>query len=99
MLGYHGCDEAVAEELLSGEPFKKSENDYDWLGPGIYFWEANSLRGLEFAKRKKKESLGSKVVDPAVVGAVIDLGLCLDTTTSVAVRYIRRAYNSYAYNL
>ena len=39
--------------------------------------------------------MGSKVVNPAVVGAVIDLGLCLDTTTSVAIRYIRRAFDSY----
>ena len=86
----------MAKRLLAGEPFKKSENDYDWLGPGIYFWEADPLRGLEFAKLKKKESLGSKIVTPAVVGAIIDLGLCLDTTTSIAIRHIRRAFDSYA---
>jgi hypothetical protein len=36
--------------LLAGTAFKPSNNDYDWLGPGIYFWEANPLRGLEFAE-------------------------------------------------
>ena len=36
-----------AERLLAGEPFQKSINDYDWLGHGIYFWEANPLCGLE----------------------------------------------------
>jgi hypothetical protein len=37
ILGYHGCDANVAKKLIDGKPFKKSENDYDWLGPGIYF--------------------------------------------------------------
>jgi hypothetical protein len=49
ILGYHGCDQRVGERLLTGMPFKLSNNDYDWLGPGIYFWDANPLRGLEFA--------------------------------------------------
>lgn len=96
MLGYHGCDQSVAERLLSGEPFKKSENDFDWLGPGIYFWEANPLRGLQFAQFKKEKSLGSKIESPTVVGAIIDLGLCLDTTSLESIAHIRRAYNFYA---
>ena len=60
---------AVAEELLAGAPFKASHNDYDWLGPGIYFWEANPKRGLMFAE---ESATRSQVVisAPAVVGAV-----------------------------
>jgi hypothetical protein len=54
ILGYHGCDKAVGEGILKGEPFKQSNNDYDWLGPGIYFWEANPIRGLDFAREAKK---------------------------------------------
>ncbi len=44
--------------MLDGEDFKPSDNDYDWLGPGIYFWESNWARGLEFASEqmKRKES-------------------------------------------
>lgn len=34
VLAYHGCDAAVAERLLAGEPFRESVNDYDWLGAG-----------------------------------------------------------------
>jgi hypothetical protein len=49
VLGYHGCDRDVDERLLRGTPFRPSDNEYDWLGPGIYFWETNPLRGLEFA--------------------------------------------------
>lgn len=93
VLGYHGCDAEVAERLLAGEPFKPSENRYDWLGHGIYFWEANPDRGLEFAHLSSGRT-GSAIAQPAVVGAVLDLGLCLDMTTSSAARLVARAYAS-----
>ena len=36
ILGYHGCDAAVAEKIFAGqEPLKHSKNDDDWLGDGI----------------------------------------------------------------
>lgn len=35
VIAYHGCDPGTAERLLHGEPFKKSQNDYDWLGSGL----------------------------------------------------------------
>ncbi len=95
MLGYHGCEQSVAERLLAGEPFQKSKNDYDWLGPGIYFWEANSLRGLEFAAELQNTPWGSDITTPAVVGAIIDLGLCLDLTTAAGIRQVRAAHASY----
>ncbi len=38
VLGFHGCDESVAQKLLSATPtFKLSKNYYDWLGNGMYF--------------------------------------------------------------
>lgn len=83
ILGYHGCDAVIAERMLKGERFLPSTNRYDWLGHGIYFWEANPKRGLEFAKELSSLSRGkSKIKTPTVVGAVINLGLCLDLTTS-----------------
>jgi hypothetical protein len=93
VLGYHGCDKAIGESLLNGNPFAASDNDYDWLGPGIYFWEANPIRGLEFAKEAMKRR-GSKIVEPFVIGAVIDLGACLDLTTAFGVQAVRRGYDS-----
>jgi hypothetical protein len=48
--GYHGCDRETGERLLLNQPFQPSENTYDWLGSGIYFWEANPDRALEWAK-------------------------------------------------
>ena len=45
ILGYHGCDLAVAEGVFFGDKkLLPSKNDYDWLGHGIYFWEHNALR-------------------------------------------------------
>jgi hypothetical protein len=91
VLGYHGCDIAVAEKLLKNQPFKPSQNIYDWLGEGIYFWEANPLRGLEFAREASKRK-DSTIRKPAVVGAVIDLGFCLDLTTSRGLRETKEAF-------
>ena len=92
VLGYHGCDKEVAKSLLSGEEFKASTNDYDWLGPGTYFWESNPVRGLEFANELMGSRWGTNVTEPAVVGAVIDLGLCLDLTTSAGICLVEEAH-------
>jgi hypothetical protein len=93
ILGYHGCDASVAEKLLWGDDFKQSTNAYDWLGHGIYFWEANPVRGLEFAKELKLNARGRrKMKKAAVVGAAIDLGLCLDLTTSAGIAQLKIAH-------
>jgi hypothetical protein len=91
ILGYHGCDRDIGERLLAGEAFQASNNDYDWLGPGVYFWEANPRRGLEFAAEAAARR-GSSVRHPAVVGAVIELGNCLDLTTSSGIRFAQEAH-------
>ncbi|MET0482453.1 MAG: hypothetical protein ABWZ27_05985 [Aestuariivirgaceae bacterium] len=93
VLGYHGCDLKVGEEVLASSPFKSSENDYDWLGFGIYFWEANPIRGLNYAKETMRRRR-SKITEPFVVGAVIDLGICLDLTTSFGIATVQRGFAS-----
>jgi len=62
VLGYHGCDRLVAEDLLLNKPFEPSENDYDWLGAGIYFWEANPSRGLAWAKELQRHRKGNRII-------------------------------------
>lgn len=89
-MGFHGCPETIATSVLGGKPFKTSSNDYDWLGEGVYFWENNPHRGLEFAQEKRKRE-GHKY-KVSVVGAVIDVGLCLDLTTSAGVDQTRSAF-------
>lgn len=83
----------MADRVLDGEPMVPSANDYDWLGHGIYFWEANPKRGLEYAQELAVRKRGaSKVVTPAVVGAIIDMGCCLDLTTASGLEQVRLAY-------
>jgi hypothetical protein len=75
IIAYHGCDAATADLLLRGKPFRKSQNDYDWLGEGVYFWEYGADRAARFAQDQKRRG---KVQVPAVVGALIQLGHCFD---------------------
>jgi len=92
VLGYHGCGLDTAERLLDGEDFKSSEEDFDWLGPGAYFWESDPDRALEWATERK----GARAFkEPYAVGAVIDLGNCLDLTTRDGTRLLGLSYESF----
>lgn len=93
VLGYHGCAEDVAASLIDGSSFRPSTNEYDWLGHGIYFWENDPDRALDWVTEKLRQT--DATARPAVVGAVIDLGLCLDVTTQAAIDSIRRAHEQY----
>lgn len=86
VLGYHGCEREVAEKVLgqNKEHLQLSKNTWDWLGSGIYFWESNPQRALDWAKKHKKE--------PAVVGAIIDLGECLDLLEAESIGFVEEAY-------
>ena len=45
VLGYHGCERKVGETILAGKDHvTPSENVYDWLGHGAYFWENSPER-------------------------------------------------------
>lgn len=88
VIGFHGCDKKVQQKVLSGkESLNASQNDYDWLGNGVYFWENNPTRALEFANEVKQnpKKYSLKIDQPAVIGAVIDLGNCFNLVDS---RYI-----------
>jgi hypothetical protein len=87
VLAYHGCEEAIANEvLLSGTALRQSQKDYDWLGSGIYFWEHGPERALEWAKAKKD------IKKPAVLGAVIHLGQCFDLLDRGATQVLADAF-------
>jgi hypothetical protein len=75
------------------DALQPSNNEYDWLGPGIYFWEANPLRGLEFATEAAKRE-PNRIKEAFVVGAIIELGFCLDLTTKAGIEMVRIAYDS-----
>ncbi len=74
-FGFHGCEKALAKDvLLNRIGMTPSKNLYDWLGNGVYFWENDPIRAFEFAKEVKR------CQEPFVVGAILDLGYCLDLT-------------------
>ncbi len=43
----YGCD-LEDQKRLTSDPsfFKKSQQDYDWLGHGMYFWENNENKSF-----------------------------------------------------
>lgn len=94
MIGFHGCDQSVVDKVVSGkENLLASTNDYDWLGNGIYFWENNDARALQWAQELSKRK-GSSIKEPAVIGAIIDLGYCLDLTDSICLEELKLGYET-----
>lgn len=91
-IGFHGCDASVVSNVINGGNLKPSNNDYDWLGHGIYFWENNEQRALEFAKEQSKRNKNIK--NPAVIGAILDLGYCLDLTDYSCLQELKNSYNA-----
>ena len=94
ILAYHGFDRSVAERLLSNKTFRLSENDYDWLGSGVYFGEANPARALAWARHLKKvgKSGPARIRQPYATGAVINLGYCLDLISTNGIEFVKEAY-------
>ncbi len=95
LLGFHGCDRSVAEAVFAGETvLKPSENSYDWLGHGIYFWESSPARAIDFARllASGRRRPTRAIKEPAVVGAVIDLGRCLNLLDAHAISIVRDGY-------
>jgi hypothetical protein len=95
VLGYHGCDLAVAQKILSGKTEQlRSTNEYDWLGSGFYFWEDSQDRALRWAKDEAKRKTG-KVKKTAVLGAIIDLGNCLNLIDTEYLGLVKVAHATY----
>lgn len=94
ILGFHGCDETVGRAIVAGEQvLKPSENEYDWLGHGFYFWEFNRARAQSFAQERSERALGlSSIKKPFVIGAVIDLGYCLNLLDERGIRVLGETY-------
>ena len=100
VIGFHGCDRSIGEEILAGNAeVKASKNPYDWLGNGSYFWENSSERALEWARLLKKQRGGLKdggIDEPFVVGAIIDPGLCLDLLEASCIDLVTDAHQMFA---
>ena len=91
VLGFHGCDANVGEAILKNGSLhlSPSKKEYDWLGHGIYFWEGNPARALEWAQKRKADGL---IQMPFVLGAIIDLRHCLDLFDGAALAQVKQAH-------
>lgn len=97
IIGFHGCDETFRDNIVNNKVnFNPSANDYDWLGNGMYFWENNRQRALEFAvelEGRKRKNI-ELIKKPAVLGAIIDLGLCLDLLDTEYINMVKDSFLS-----
>lgn len=95
VLAFHSCDRKLGLRLVNGtDEIRLSNNAWDWLGPGIYFWEQDPSRALEYAtdasEGKQKNKTAPEV--PFVIGAIIQLGNCLNLVESTALSILSTAY-------
>lgn len=72
-------------------PLRSSSNEWDWLGEGRYFWQNNYQRALDYVTHPPK---GVKIVKPAVLGAVFNLGHCLDLTDKQSIDLLKYSYET-----
>jgi len=92
IYGFHGTDRDIALKILNQQDnFYHSNNDYDWLGQGVYFWENNLERAKQYAEEDSKRS-NSKIQNPFVLGAVIELGNCLDLLDQRYIDFLQYAF-------
>ncbi|MCM1105494.1 MAG: hypothetical protein NC355_00990 [Blautia sp.] len=104
VLGFHGCDIDTYNKVLHDhESLLPSNNSYDWLGNGIYFWEDSVDRAQQWAvdscERYNKKNPDKKAKLPAVVGAVISLGNCLNLTDYKSCDILKTGYEILKYEL
>lgn len=93
IIGFHGCDQSVVDKVVTGKDnLLASKNSYDWLGHGIYFWENNQERASDWAVQLSKHK-DSSIKTPAVIGAIIDLGYCLDLTDNYFLEELKIGYD------
>lgn len=98
VIGYHGCIREKGEPVIrDGGALPPSDEAYDWLGRGVYFWEYGYDRALRWAEAhaaRKNQTLaaGQAPAEPYVVGAVIQLGRCLDLADTQAIKLLATWY-------
>lgn len=94
VIGFHGCEADVRNELLLHPTrIKFSQKPFDWLGHGLYFWENNYERAMQWANGKRSRG---DIEVPAVIGAVLQLRYCCDFLESRYIDLLRNYYQRMA---
>jgi hypothetical protein len=87
IYGYHGTSKTKAMNIQQNG-FVASDNDYDWLGTGIYFFQDAPIRAKQWASQQHPE-------DPAVIRALIRLDNCIDLFDITWQPLLKHIYNSF----
>jgi hypothetical protein len=87
ILGYHGTSQERAAAILS-TGFRASDNDYDWLGTGIYFFQDAPLRAKQWA-------IGQHLSNPAVICSRVCLDNCIDLFDIGWQPLLKNVYNAF----
>lgn len=96
VYGFHGCDKTIAKRVINQKLLlNPSDNEYDWLGNGMYFWENSPSRALEYANHLKHNPGKAKhpIKTPCVIGAIIHLGNCLDLLDYENLRLLKGGFD------
>ncbi len=96
VLAYHSIDLETGMNILLGkDELRLSENPWDWLGPGVYFWEHNPTRALEYAEEVARRMQFNKkgIKTPFVLGAIINLRNCLNLTEGESLGLLKDSYS------
>lgn len=102
LVVYHGCDVTTRDDLVSGRlrHLNHSNNRYDWLGPGAYFFEGDVERALLFAQASHqnpdKRYTAKPIATPSVAGAILQVQSWLDMTTQAGIKEFSLAYQVFA---
>jgi len=90
VLGFHGCEKEIRDALLTNpNNIQKSEKPYDWLGNGVYFWENDHERALEWAQARQARG---EIKEASVIGAVLHLGVCCDFLDRTYIKLLYKFY-------
>jgi len=95
VTGFHSCDREIGLRVLNGDAdLKPSNNSWDWLAHGIYFWEQNPERALEYAieSAEGKQFNKVRIKTPFMIGATIELGNCLNLVEPRSLSILTEAY-------
>ena len=95
VIGFHSCEREVGLRVLNASAeLKPSRNNWDWLADGIYFWEQNPLRALQYAQESASGiQFNKKAIEvPFVLGAIIDLGNCLNLVENSSLELLAKAH-------
>ncbi|HKI18694.1 MAG TPA: hypothetical protein VKA15_12485 [Isosphaeraceae bacterium] len=88
--GFHATSIQVADMLLREQTtWEASNNEYDWLGTGIYFWQDDPGRAWEWTAQRHWPHLA---LDTAVIEVEVELDECLDLIGPTYMELLAQAH-------